>query len=462
MLYEIVIPILIASLSVHSFQVEKCKEEMELGRNVLRSMASRFVEQEHRRQGGVLQKLLASRPSKRYTSIRFAATDATTCPQANITMLSPPPTSTPSTTLALKTTTIAAKATTTTGAKATTATGAKATTTTAAHASTDKVSEGTVRNDPSLHQSIDVSQREDLSEVKEGLNKDSNAMHIPAMFHGEPENDPYILWMRKLYNHLNLEEAVCNGPKFQGINTVTKDQLWGFFALFLTNHASPLCSICDGVFAKVEQKIMQPNPFVHSEEERFMMSTVLAYLPQTMGLCSMLLPSCHQDYQLKAVNISETTECLKCPLCMAGLSLAQHRFLLDEKTIQDALDWLQGNIFHNICAELCTQCLPAPGNETKCEYFPDGVDYNQCMNFTRDLYNFIVEAARNVLKPEYFCSVELEWCEVNDSPNIMNCLREICMDGLPEHAGSTICKIIPSDPILAQNFISAHHKHNEL
>lgn len=42
---------------------------------------------------------------------------------------------------------------------------------------------------------------------------------------------------------------------------------------------------------------------------------------------------------------------------------------------------------------------------------------------------------------------------MNESPNILNCLREICQDGLPVNIADTVCKLIPIDPKLAEKFV---------
>ncbi|VDD86570.1 unnamed protein product [Enterobius vermicularis] len=228
-----------------------------------------------------------------------------------------------------------------------------------------------------------------------------------------------------LQKHLEQEDETCNGPPFRALNTITKHQFWGFTASFLTNYATPLCFLCHSVLSKIEEKIFTPNPFIYTEEERHMMRRVFAHVPNAQAICSMLIPSCYHDYKTKVSILNGTSACLQCPLCTTALSMLQHRFLLSPTALEDTLNWLLGNLFHNICAELCLECLPDPtASEPPCGFFPNGSDYNK-------VYNFFWE---------------LEWCKVNESPNILNCLREICQD-------DTVCKLIPTDPKLAEKFV---------
>uniref|UniRef100_A0A0N5AHV6 Saposin B-type domain-containing protein n=1 Tax=Syphacia muris TaxID=451379 RepID=A0A0N5AHV6_9BILA len=363
-------------------------------------MAYKLVSEERRRQAEVLLNLKAMKPSKRYRSQRFLAETTSVCPEPNKTMEF-----TPAPAIRMR------------------------------------------QNDA-----------DNLAYENVGSNSEKNKLQVPSMFYSHPDYDPYVMWINKMHKHLESEDEACN-TKFAGLNRVTNNQFWSFVSVYLTNYASSLCPLCDGIMSKIEQTVLRLNPITHTEEERYMMRRILARMPQARGICSSLLPSCHKNYRMKALIQNGTADCLKCPLCTAGLKLLQHRFLLSEQTVQDVLEWLQANVFHNICAELCIECLPPTvGEDGPCVFFPNGSDYNKCMDFTKDLYNFVVDAARNILKPEYFCSVELEWCELNESPNIMNCLLEMCHDGLPVHIADSVCKLIPADLKLAQKYLNTKPK----
>lgn len=389
----------VALCNGHFFTSEQCASELETARHVLRSVAAQLVGEEHERQRAILTEFNSMKPSQRYVGRRFAVSDkASSCPQPNATMFPPQETITSSTT-------------------------AKRTSKVIGRAASRRIS-------------------------------------VPSLFRVEANSDPYVAWINKLHDHLNRDEAVCNGPKFKGLHTVTNDQLWGFAALLLANHATALCPICDQMFGKLETMIFTPNRLLFSEEEEHLHRLVFARFPRTQTFCSAILPSCYKNYATRVASVSEGSKCIRCSVCTASLTTLQHRFLLDKEAVKDALAWLNTSFIHNICAELCITFppnSPSPGG-----FFPNGVDYSECVAFSNDAFMLAVNAAKNLLKPEYFCSVEMGWCELNETPNIMHCLRQLCEEGLPVQLGSTLCKVIPNEPISAQRFMGAARYESKL
>uniref|UniRef100_A0A915B2X4 Saposin B-type domain-containing protein n=1 Tax=Parascaris univalens TaxID=6257 RepID=A0A915B2X4_PARUN len=391
--------VFVALCNGHFFTSEQCASELERARHVLRAVAVQLVNEDHERQRAILTEFNSIKPSRRYVGGRFAASEkAASCPQPNATMFPP---------------------------------------------------QATISSSMTAERTSKVIGR-----------AASRKISVPSLFRIEANSDPYVTWINKLHDHLNRDEAVCNGPKFKGLHTVTNDQLWGFAALLLANHATALCPICDQMFGKLETMIFTPNRLLFSEEEEQLHRLVFARFPRTQTFCSAILPSCHKNYATRVARVSEGSECIKCGACMASLTSLQHRFLLDKKAVKDALAWLNTSFIHNICAELCITFppnSPSPGG-----FFPNGVDYTECVAFSNDAFMFAVNAAKNLLKPEYFCSVEMGWCELNETPNIVHCLRQLCDEGLPVQLGSTLCKVIPDEPISAKRLVSAARYQSKL
>lgn len=440
-----------------TFKVENCLIELGKGRSTIRSVAGQLVAEEHQRQLELLSELRMLKPSKSYKSKRFISKDTSQCPQPNATIF-PPPTTKAATTTATTTTTTTTTVITTTVEETTPnpsdLTSLFSVDENDASTSTDEIS-GPL-DEISLTHANYASERETRTKKRGSTASIREELIVPSMFHTDLQSDPYVYWMSKLHSHLSRDEAVCSGPRFKNIQSITNDQLWGFFSLLLANHGNPLCSVCDRMISRMEQKFLHPNPILLTDEEMHIHRVMFAYFPKTKAICSMLLPSCYADYEVKAANTTNATICMECSLCMTALTLVQHRFLLNPQTLKDALAWLDGSFIHNICAELCLE-FP-PGQSDPDSFFPNGVDYDACVNFGNEAFTFAVDAAKNILKPEYFCSVELKWCEVNETPNALHCLKQICEEGLPIQLSSTICELIPADAELADKYLNINRK----
>ncbi|KHJ90317.1 hypothetical protein OESDEN_09842 [Oesophagostomum dentatum] len=180
------------------------------------------------------------------------------------------------------------------------------------------------------------------------------------------------------------------------------------------------------------------------------MRLLYAHVPTAKGFCSALAPACYEDYDAKTRNLTDATICLECTACMAAGNVIQHNFLLDKQMVADVLRFLRSSLFHNTCAELCLVWQPL--NLT---LFPNGFTYDGCMDFLDESYYEVVDIATVILRPERFCSLELEWCELNEMPNIMHCLWELCRESLGDTPQAQwICNIIPNTPDLASEFLN--------
>ncbi|KHN79135.1 hypothetical protein Tcan_14480 [Toxocara canis] len=371
---------------------EQCRAELERARHVVRLAATHLADEEHDRQRTMLAHIHAAVPTVTYESRRFAlAYDTPLCPQPNTTMFPPPV----------------------------------------------------------------ISRRSSLRSQEKQTSKAtgraaSRVISVRSLFRVDENSDPYIAWMKKLHGHLNRDEAVCDGPQFKGLNSVTDDQLWGVVSLLLANHGAPLCPICDQMVDKLATMVYMANRFLLNEEEEHLNQIMFASLPGTQAICSTILPSCYANYAAQAANVTNGTECMKCAVCSTALTVLQQRFLLDAQAVKSALAWLNGSFIHNICAELCKSFPPNSGSLGG--FFPHGVNYTECVAFSNEAFLFAVNAAKNILKPEYFCSLEMGWCQPNETPNIVRCLRQLCEEGLPVQLATTVCKIIPDEPVSASRF----------
>ncbi|KAJ1349380.1 hypothetical protein KIN20_004940 [Parelaphostrongylus tenuis] len=80
------------------------------------------------------------------------------------------------------------------------------------------------------------------------------------------------------------------------------------------------------------------------------------------------------------------------------------------------------------------------------------------MNFLTHSYQVVVDIATVVLRPERICSLELKWCELNETPNMLHCLRELCLESLQDTHRKRVwlCSLIPDTPTMADQFLNVH------
>ncbi|RCN43714.1 hypothetical protein ANCCAN_10278 [Ancylostoma caninum] len=180
------------------------------------------------------------------------------------------------------------------------------------------------------------------------------------------------------------------------------------------------------------------------------MRLLYANIPTAKAFCSAVAPACYDNYEARTRNITEATICLECTACMTAGNIIQHSFLLDEGVVAAFLRFLRSSLFHNTCAELCLVWQPM--NLT---LFPNGFTYEGCMDFLTDGYQEVIDIATVILRPERFCSLELQWCELNEMPNIMHCLYELCIESLEDTPQTAwLCSLIPDTPVMANQFLN--------
>ncbi|KAK6726664.1 hypothetical protein RB195_004783 [Necator americanus] len=50
---------------------------------------------------------------------------------------------------------------------------------------------------------------------------------------------------------------------------------------------------------------------------------------------------------------------------------------------------------------------------------------------------------------------ELQWCELNETPNIMHCLYELCVESLKDTPQAAwFCSLIPDTPVMAYQYLN--------
>ncbi|KJH52409.1 hypothetical protein DICVIV_01386 [Dictyocaulus viviparus] len=246
-------------------------------------------------------------------------------------------------------------------------------------------------------------------------------------------------------------EEICNQPPIKDLNSITEDQLYGFISTLAVIHPGPFCSLCDRFMSELRERIFVIHP-LFTEDEQYITRLLYSHIPSSKAFCSTIAPGCYEDYEKRVRNFTEAVICLECSACMTIGKIIQHRFLLDKEMMKKVLQFLRSSLFHNTCAELCEVWQPL--NLT---LFPHGFTYEGCMNFFTNNFQTVVDIATVILRPERFCSLELQWCELNETPNMLHCLRELCVEFLHNTPQARwLCSLIPDTPSLADRFLNIH------
>jgi len=305
-----------------------------------------------------------------------------------------------------------------------------------------------------------------------------------SIFPYKTEQDLYIKYMTALAKILKDEESTCGGPKIESLSSVTMEQFYGFISIFATNYAQPLCPVCKEVVGAFREEVMKLDDS-SSEDKRFIIQMFMAHFPSTETLCSMLLPSCH-EHLLKSIDEEDieptifadrsttvkavtqplkpkpspipisynSTHCFTCQFCMTGTMLIEHKFLLEPNVVKIVWDILHGTIVYNLCAELCI-AYP-PGQSSSNPFFPNGVDFNRCMDMAEFEYFKWTQKLIAILIPDKFCSNALyPFCKKHETPNILHCLKSYCMDLQGRFSFlKIICSLIPDHPEEADKYLN--------
>ncbi|CAD5205634.1 unnamed protein product [Bursaphelenchus okinawaensis] len=312
---------------------------------------------------------------------------------------------------------------------------------------------------------VEVKDDDDLSEVcgerkptmfpppNDDDNKTSN-FEIPSIFGETSENDIYVQYMSSLFQNLADEEKICNGG-YDGLNSVTEEQLYGALTLFATNHAGPMCPICTGLVTMIIDEI-KLNLGNLSDEMQKIILALLSYLPQPEQICLKVFPKCIDHSNGTDFN---STKCFQCSMCMSTTTILEHNFLLVEKRVQSFKDLLQTVVIDDFCTELC-YAYP-PSDEKKKGPFPHGVSKDDCVTNTLLAYDIILKAAKYLFLPSPFCR---NLCPSNLTPNILHCLHAFCIENQREFSFlAPICDLIPDHPDDAAKYLNivGQRRHDE-
>uniref|UniRef100_A0A914BYF7 Uncharacterized protein n=1 Tax=Acrobeloides nanus TaxID=290746 RepID=A0A914BYF7_9BILA len=232
-----------------------------------------------------------------------------------------------------------------------------------------------------------------------------------------------------------------------------------------------------------------------ADDEAYIFNLYLSKIPPKETICSILLPTCHEEYvsdetpssdttatpspnttatpssnttvtspkptttpspKLNLTISSNTSACLACNLCMTGSTILMQKFIL----VQSNVDWLNkklnDTLFDLICAELCHNTSALAG---KPGWFP----YCGCRDFIQRQWNFFFNGAKRIFMPNYLCANTLGWCRLNETPNIVHCLKDLCSDWSREmQILKIICNMIPDEPEEADKYLNIKRQKEEL
>uniref|UniRef100_A0A914DZR4 Uncharacterized protein n=1 Tax=Acrobeloides nanus TaxID=290746 RepID=A0A914DZR4_9BILA len=147
-------------------------------------------------------------------------------------------------------------------------------------------------------------QEEEKKEAYEKLKEED--LYIPAFMSDDSENDIIASFLKFIYSSLQKEEEVCNGPSFTGFNSLTEEQVYGQLAIFLANYGKPLCPICDRLVGQIDRWFRKAHTFM-ADDEAYIFNLYLSKIPPKETICSILLPTCHEEYVSDETPSSDTT-----------------------------------------------------------------------------------------------------------------------------------------------------------
>lgn len=263
------------------------------------------------------------------------------------------------------------------------------------------------------------------------------------------DEDPFNWYMKTLHYYMGRESEVCNS-QITDLNSITEDQLFGYFSTLAAAHPGPFCSLCHRFAEEVHAKVLKPNSLLITDDEYHISHLLYNHIPSPKSICTAIAPGCNEDYALKVGNLTESVVCLECTACMSITNVLQHKIFLQPAMLDQVYYWLRGNLFHNLCAELC---LAFQGFNIT--LFPNGFTYDGCQNVMKKKFYQLVDVATVITRPERFCSLEIQWCELNEQPNALHCLREMCQEYFKDTPQTRwLCSQIPDRPEQADAFLN--------
>ncbi|PAV67749.1 hypothetical protein WR25_04246 [Diploscapter pachys] len=120
-------------------------------------------------------------------------------------------------------------------------------------------------------------------------NKTMFTTHAPA-----PTFVPTTLGlMVELPYYMNRPDEVCDTTLID-LNSLTEDQVFGYFATLAAAHPGPFCSLCDRFHFEIERRLFKISALLN-DDQKLMMKLLYSYLPPAKTLCTAIAPGCHTD-----------------------------------------------------------------------------------------------------------------------------------------------------------------------
>ncbi|KAF8366734.1 hypothetical protein PRIPAC_84563 [Pristionchus pacificus] len=283
---------------------------------------------------------------------------------------------------------------------------------------------------------------------KRGKRSAHNIQHsFPRLSHDyEGSLDPFAYYAEQLHSYLS-DSSACEGT-FTDLNSITEAQLYGFLSLMATRTPGPFCPLCNHMAEELHDRLLKPLEMV-SGAGHGVVTHFLSHLPSPKTMCSAIAPGCHSNFAVKATTHTDGTVCATCSFCTILTNVVQHKFLLDQPSVDKLFANLEKYFFRFACSEMC--CLAA-------DFPPElRMDYNKCQDVAKKTYYRLIEAAKVLLRPERLCTLEMGWCELNETPNLLHCLREICEESVGDNPfAQWVCTQIPDRPADADKFLNVH------
>ncbi|GMR52513.1 hypothetical protein PMAYCL1PPCAC_22708 [Pristionchus mayeri] len=283
---------------------------------------------------------------------------------------------------------------------------------------------------------------------KRGKRSDDFIEHrFPRLSHDyEGQLDPFAYYAEILHSHLSNASA-CEGT-FTDLNSISEAQLYGFLSLMATKTPGSFCPLCHHMAEELHDRLIKPVEMV-SGAGHGVVTHFLSHLPSPRTMCTAIAPGCHANYAVKAATHTEASVCATCSFCNILTNVIQHKFLLDQDKIDRIFKNLEKYFFRFACSEMC--CLR--------DHFPKELqmDYKKCQDTAKKTYYRLVDAAKVLLRPERLCALEMGWCQLNETPNLLHCLREYCEESVADNPfTSWVCTQIPDRPADADKFLNVH------
>lgn len=95
--------------------------------------------------------------------------------------------------------------------------------------------------------------------------------------------------------YMKRESEVCNN-QITDLNSITEDQLFGYFSTLATAHPGPFCSLCHRFAEEIHSKVLKPNSLLITDDEYHISHLLYNHFPKPKAICTAIAPGCDDDY----------------------------------------------------------------------------------------------------------------------------------------------------------------------